>query len=170
MRRAFLPALAALAMADPASAQVVRRSATPLANAQAGLIYPLTVVTKNHMDFGYLSVLGAGTAVIDPNSSAMTVSGGITRMGGTPRPATFMGAARSAAVVNLRVPNQPITLTRVGGTETMTVRDFTLQGSDKRSLARMESFEFNVGATLVVNAGQAEGVYSGTFDVLVQYP
>ena len=63
----------------------------------------------------YISVIGAGQANIDPNSSALTVSGGITPMGGTPRPATFAGAARSAAVVNLRVPNQPITLTRVGG-------------------------------------------------------
>jgi hypothetical protein len=52
----------------------------------------------------------------------------------------------------------------------MVVRDFTLQGTDKRSLARMEAFEFNVGATLVVTAGQVEGVYSGEFDVTVQYP
>jgi hypothetical protein len=52
----------------------------------------------------------------------------------------------------------------------MVVRDFTLQGQDKRTLARMEAFSFNVGATLVVAAGQAEGVYSGEFDVTVQYP
>ena len=57
-----------------------------------------------------------------------------------------------------------------GGTETMVVRDFTLQGQDKRNLARMEAFDFNVGATLVVAAGQVEGVYSGEFDVTVQYP
>jgi hypothetical protein len=38
-----------------------------------------------------------------------------------------------------------------------------------RTLARMEAFDFNVGATLVVAAGQAEGVYSGEFDVTVQY-
>jgi hypothetical protein len=34
----------------------------------------------------------------------------------------------------------------------------------------MEAFEFNVGATLVVAAGQAEGTYTGEFDVTVQYP
>jgi hypothetical protein len=61
-------------------------------------------------------------------------------------------------------------LTRVGGTETMQLRDFTLQGQDKRSLARMTSFEFNVGGTLVVPAGQVEGLYTGSFDVTVQYP
>ncbi|WP_344705672.1 DUF4402 domain-containing protein [Sphingomonas swuensis] len=167
-RTTFL-GLPLLLLAAAADAQTVK-SAVPRANAQSVLVYPLTVVTKNNMDFGYISVLGAGQAIIDPNTSALSVSGGITPMGGSPRPATFAGAARSAAVVNLRVPNQPITLTRVGGTETMQVRNFTLQGNDKRTLARLESFEFNVGATLVVNAGQAEGIYTGTFDVLVQYP
>ena len=73
-------------------------------------------------------------------------------------------------MVILKVPNQPITLTRIGGNETMQVRDFTLQGLDKRTLARLESFEFNVGATLIVTAGQVEGIYTGTFDVEVQYP
>jgi hypothetical protein len=94
----------------------------------------------------------------------------VTSLGGLPRPATFVGAARSATVVNLKLPNQPITLTRVGGTQTMQVRDFTLQGQDKRALARMTSFEFNVGGTLVVGAGQAEGIYTGSFEVTVQYP
>lgn len=171
MRSASVLACPLLLLACAADAQTAGpRSAVPRAQSQATLIYPLTIITKRHMDFGYISVLGAGTAVIDPNSGALTVSGAITPMGGTPQPATFSGAARSAAVVNIRVPNQPITLTRAGGTETMQVRNFTLQGSDKRVLARMESFEFNVGATLVVNAGQAEGIYTGAFDVLVQYP
>lgn len=170
MRRVSLLFGPLLFLAGASEAQVVRFSAAPRATSNAAVIYPLTVVTKANMDFGYLSVLGAGTAVIDPNTSTLTVSGGITPMGGTPRPATFVGAARSAAVVNIRVPNQPITLRRSGGTETMIVQSFTLQGSDKRTLARMESFEFNVGATLVVNAGQVEGIYTGTFDVIVQYP
>lgn len=171
MRLRLLLAASALLLSAAAQAQqVTPRSASPRAVGQAALIYPLTVITKANMDFGYLAVLNAGTAVIDPNTNVMTVTGGVTAMGGSPRPATFLGSARSAAVVNIRVPNQPITITRVGGTETMQVRDFTLQGSDKRTLARMQSFEFNVGATLVLGANQAEGVYSGTFDVIVQYP
>lgn len=170
MRRAFLMAWPALLLATAAEAQTTAQSAVPRAQANAALIFPLTVVTKNNMDFGYVGVAGAGTAVIEPNTGALSVTGGVTALGGTPRPATFLGAARSAAVVNIRVPNQPITLTRAGGTETMQVRAFTLQGTDKRSLARMESFEFNVGATLVVAAGQVEGLYTGSFDVTVQYP
>lgn len=170
MRRVFLLAWPALFVAAAAEAQQAPRSALPRAQAQTALIYPLTVVVKNGMDFGYLGVNAAGTAVINPETGVLTTTGGVTRLGGQPTPATFIGAARSASVVNIKVPNQPITLTRVGGTETMQLRNFTLQGQDKRAIARMTSFEFNVGGTLVVAAGQVEGLYSGSFDITVQYP
>nr|WP_300973254.1 DUF4402 domain-containing protein [Sphingomonas sp. LHG3406-1] len=119
--------------------QVAPRSAVPRAVANAALVFPLTVVTKANMDFGYVAVTNAGTAVIDPDTGALSVTGGVMRLGGQPRPASFIGAARNAAVVIIRLPRNPITIRRVGGTETMTVRDFTLQGQSKRTLARMEA-------------------------------
>ena len=82
----------------------------------------------------------------------------------------FTGAAKSNSVVIIRIPKQPITLTRISGTETMTVSNFTLEGLDKRQAAKNVSFDFRVGATLNVNANQVEGVYLGTFDVSIQYP
>ncbi|MFC7536194.1 DUF4402 domain-containing protein [Sphingomonas sp. GCM10030256] len=142
----------------------------PRPKAQTALIHPLTVVKRNDLDFGYLGVAGAGTAVINPNTRALSVTGAVTPLGGNPIPATFIGASKSAVVVNIKIPNQPITLTRVGGTETMTVGNWTLQGQDKRTLARMESFEFSIGATLNVKANQMEGLYTGSFDVTIQYP
>ncbi|GAA3998879.1 DUF4402 domain-containing protein [Sphingomonas humi] len=169
--RSSLLLLIALAIPATCHAQVTTtRSAVPRAVASGAFIFPLTLNTRSNLDFGYLAATGAGTAVIDPNSSRLTTTGLVTGMGGNPRPASFVGAARSASVVNIRIPKQPITIRRIGGTETMTVRDFTLQGQDKRTLARMEAFSFNVGATLVVAAGQVEGTYSGEFDVTVQYP
>ena len=84
--------------------------------------------------------------------------------------AEFVGSSKNSSVVNIKVPNKPATLTRVGGTETMTVTNFTLQGQSKRALAKAASFTFRVGGTLNVAAAQAEGVYVGTFDVTVQYP
>lgn len=156
--------VAAAAQAGP------RQSAVPRATASGALIYPLTLVTRGNLDFGLVASTGAGTVVINPNTSQLSTTGLVSSLGGNPRPATFVGAARSASVVIIRIPKSSITIRRAGGTETMVVRDFTLQGQDKRTLARMEAFEFNVGATLVVAAGQAEGVYSGEFDVTVQYP
>jgi hypothetical protein len=79
-------------------------------------------------------------------------------------------ASKDSAVVNIKVPNKPSVLTRVGGTETMTVTNFTLQGQNKRTLAKQASFTFRVGGTLNVAANQVEGTYVGTFDVTVQYP
>ena len=73
-------------------------------------------------------------------------------------------------MVIIRLPRDPITLTRVGGTETMTVSNWTMSGNARRTVAAQEPFSFKVGGTLAVNAGQVEGVYLGTFEVDVQYP
>lgn len=163
-----LVAVAPAGLATSAGAQPV--GASEKAQARVALIYPLTVVKKSDMDFGYLSAVGAGTAVLEPNSNALSTTGGVTALGGDPTSAVFIGSSQSAAVVNIKVPKQPIILTRVGGTETMRVDNFTLEGQDKRTLAKMSNFEFRVGGTLRVNANQVEGFYTGTFDVTVQYP
>ena len=71
--------------------------------------------------------------------------------------------------MNIKLPNQPVTLTRVGGSETMSLSSFTLDGPSKRVMAKRASFQFHVGATLSVAAGQVEGSYEGSFDVTAQY-
>lgn len=159
---------AALALCAPAA--MLRAAPAAPANVNAVIIYPVTVTKLDDMDFGYLGVTAAGTAVLEPNADAFSVTGGLTPVGGTPHCAEFVGASRDSAVVNIKVPNKPSILTRVGGTETMTVSLFTLQGQNKRNLAKASSFTFRVGGTLNVAANQAEGTYVGTFDVTVQYP
>lgn len=147
-------------------------AATPLVQATASttILLPLSVVKLQDMDFGDLSTTTAGTAVLDPNSGGLSATGGVTPIGGTPHCAQFVGTAGSASVVNIKPQTGPATLTRVGGTETMTVSNFTIQGQNKRTLAKLESFTFLVGGTLAVGAGQVEGLYTGTFNVTVQYP
>jgi hypothetical protein len=157
---------AALILASPVHAA----GATATTRAHAAVLHPLSLVLKGDLDFGTIAVNGAGNVVIEPNANAMTASGGVVPLGGSPTAATFIGAAGSASVVIIRIPKQPVLITRVGGTQTLSVRDFTLQGQDKRTLARQESFEFRVGATLLVPAGQVDGDYVGSFDVTVHYP
>jgi len=134
------------------------------------VLHPLTLVLKGDLDFGTIARTGAGTVVIDPDTNVMTTTGGVVALGGLPTAATFIGAAGSASVVIIRIPNGSIPITRVGGTETMLVSNFKLQGQNRRTLAKQESFEFRVGATLNVGAAQLDGTYVGTFDVTVQYP
>ena len=135
------------------------------------MLFPLEIIKKRDLDFGWLGVAAvAGTAVIDPNTDIITKTGGVTLLGGGPHSAMFSGASKGNNVVNIRVPKQPITLTRVGGTQTMTVSNFTVEGLDKRAVSASVSFDFRVGGTLNVGANQAEGTYVGTFDVSIQYP
>ena len=100
----------------------------------------------------------------------MAVTGGVTHLAGTPSPARYAGAASKHTVVNIRVPNQPIQIRRVGGTETLTVSNFTLDGQDKKTLAAATSFRFAVGARITVPADAVDGTYAGDFDVTVNYP
>ena len=165
-----LAASVSLAAALLAPATAWAATATPQAKAMLGVLHPLTLVLKGDLDFGTIAKTGAGTAVIEPVANVMTTTGGIVPLAGTPTAATFIGAAGSASVVIIRIPNGNVTITRVGGTETMIVNNFTLQGQNKRNLARQESFEFRVGAKLNVGAAQVDGSYVGTFDVTVQYP
>jgi hypothetical protein len=169
----LVPALAAsagLAAALVLPSAALAASASPAAKVHLAVLHPLSLVLKGDLDFGTIASNGAGTVVIEPNANLMTATGGVVPLGGLPTAATFLGAAGSASVVIIRVPKVPIQITRAGGTQTLTVRDFTLQGQDKRALAKQESFEFRVGATLNVPANQIDGTYVGSFDVTVHYP
>ena len=172
MIRAFLPVVMLAQLLAPASASAAPIAAAPPAKATALLTHPVSIVKTADLDFGMMtSATAAGTVVIDPNANTITSAGGVTRVGAQWSAAGFTGAAGGTAVVVLiKLANQPFALTRQGGSETVTVSSLTLQGQNKRSLAAMETFTFRVGGTLNVGANQVEGVYTGTFDVDIQYP
>jgi hypothetical protein len=159
--------LALLAQAAALAAPVSPPARPP---AQAFLLKPLTLTKLADMDFGDLAVTTAGTAVINPVTDTMATTGGVLAAGGIPHAAVFRGVAQGSSVVNIKVPNRAQTLTRVGGTETIVIDNFTLDGQSKRAMAAAGVFDFKVGATLRPAAGQAEGIYTGTFDVTIQYP
>lgn len=166
--RGLLLGLAALVA--PAIAHAV--PVAPDRNATATVVIepPATVRKLEDLDFAFLSVTTAGTAVINPNTDAMTTTGGVLHAGGVPHAAMFEATSPVRGVVIIRIPRNPITITRVGGTETMTVSNWTMSGNARRTVAAHEAFTFKVGGTLNVNANQIEGTYVGTFDVEVQYP
>jgi hypothetical protein len=82
----------------------------------------------------------------------------------------FTATGSRNSVVIIHVPSSPVTLTRVGGGGTMTVSDWTLDGKINRRIPPESAFNFSVGGTLNVGAAQAEGTYTGTFAITVQYP
>jgi hypothetical protein len=162
--------LAAALLLLPAAASAAPAGASPKARGQAALLRPLTLQRQADMDFGTLGVTTGGSATINPLTGALSVTGGLVPLGGTVSPARYAGAASKQTVVNIRVPNQPVLITRVGGTQTLSLTAFTLDGQDKKALAQQQSFTFAVGATITVPAGTVEGLYTGEIDVTVQYP
>ena len=160
--------LLSLATAAPTAAAPV--AAPEPAVGRARIHWPATLRRLQDLHFAYLSVTAAGTAVINPNTDVMTTTGGVVHIAGLPYAALFEGVAPSRGVVIVRIPTAPITLTRVGGSETMTVSNWTLSGNSRRTVVAQEPFSFKVGGTLYVSAGQAEGYYVGNFTVDIQYP
>ena len=165
LRLQFVAALTSLMI--PAEASAARTQST---TSQVALLSPLSVIKQDDLDFGTLAVSGAGTALVDPVSGSLATTGGVTKSGSAAHPALFSGTGSKNSVVHIRLPQNPITVTRVGGTETMTVSNWTLDGAANRKIPPGTIFDFEVGATLNVNANQAAGVYNGTFSITVQYP
>ena len=167
--RLSLISTASLLLFAPAAIAAPTAAPSP-PTAQAALMRPLTLTKLADLDFGNLGVTTAGTAIINPVTNTLAVTGGVIRLGGTPHAARFSGATFSSAVVNIKLPTRTVLLTRIGGTQTLAVDSFTLDGQSKRTMAQAGVFEFAVGATLRPAANQIEGVYTGTFDVTIQYP
>lgn len=140
------------------------------ATATVEIVAPVSFRKLEDLNFAYLSVTTAGTAIVDPNTDLMTTTGGVLHAGGLPYAAEFEAVSPIRGAVIVRLPKDPITVTRVGGTETMTVSNWTISGKARRTVAAQEPFAFKVGGTLYVNANQVEGTYVGTFTVDIQYP
>src|SRR5690348_21283 len=156
------------ALAVPAVASAA--PAPTAATGTAAILSPLSVIKNTDLDFGTLVVTGAGTAVIDPVSGSVTTTGGVTKSGTAAHPATFISTGSKNAVVHIKLPTNPITLTRAGGTETMTVSNWPLDGATNHRIPANTTFTLADGATANVAATQVPGTYAGTFTITVQYP
>lgn len=170
--RALLPVvLGALLLLVPAAGRAAPVGPTNgNATATVRILNGAQVRKLQDLNFAYLGVTAAGTATVDPNTDTMTTTGGVLQVGAMPYAALFEGISPVKGVVIVRLPRDPITVTRIGGTETMTVSNWTVSGNARRTVAAQEPFSFKVGGTLTVNANQAEGAYVGTFTVDIQYP
>ena len=164
--------LSLVAAAAPASAAPVRPNKN--ATSTALIAPPATLRKLEDLNFGCLIVTGVGTAVINPNTDTVGTTGGVRSVGSAATcpaySALFEAVSPIKGVVIIRLPRVTSTLTRVGGTETMTAGAWTLDGSGNRNVPAKEPWAFKVGGTLFVNANQAEGLYVGSFTVDVQYP
>ena len=171
-RTLLLGAVIGAANPSPLKAQVAP-SAT--GSAAVEIAEPSALLALEELDFADILVTAPGTAVINPNTGAMTTSPGLTYASGTPSPALFQLTASKRGSVFIRIPQAPVTLTRVSGTETVTVSNWTISnnaqavgGGRHKVVAGTEPIVFKIGGTLNVGANPRMGVYTGTFEVTVE--
>lgn len=178
IRRGFaaLLGVCAVLLTAPASAQSAGSYDT-----QVSLIEPLTITKLSDMDFGDLVVTTGGTVVLTPTVTPVcTTTGGVIHTAEC-QPATFGGSASFGQRVRVRRPiGNTITLTGPGAD--MTVTNITINGDpmlvptqsnpnwERYTIASLDgTFIFRVGGTLNVNPAQTPGIYTGTFDIRLDY-
>lgn len=166
--------LALTGMAAPAHAAGASGPSTVV------VVRPLSFFSVDDLNFGkLLAGTTAGTITIAPDGTR-TATGGATPIGGGTSPATFTGMGTYNQIVNISMVATPINITRVGGTQTMQVRTFTIGSSPTTQVLtttprsfRIGSlsglFLFAVGAQLVVGANQTPGDYRGNYTVILNY-
>ncbi len=162
LRLAVVGAVAAASFATSAQA-----ATTATGTATAEVLSSLTVTATADLAFGQIAANTGGTVTVNANSTVASTGALIST--GTRAPAAFdvVGSPNSMVVVTL--PAAPVNLTRVAGTETMSLGGFNTNPNGAFQLDAAGNGTFNVGGTLTVASGQVPGTYTGTFSVSVEY-
>lgn len=147
---------------------------TESATATAVIITPITITKTADMDFGSVAVssVSSGTVILTAATGLRTTSGGITipaSVAASFSLATFDIEGSGALTYSITLPGSH-TITRLTGSETMTVNGFNSIPSGTGTLTAGYQ-ELVVGAVLNVDAGEVAGTYTNAsgFDVTVNY-
>ncbi|HYR27817.1 MAG TPA: DUF4402 domain-containing protein [Thermoanaerobaculia bacterium] len=144
-------------------------SATATANATARVVTPIAIAKLTDLNFGSLIASpAAGTVTIDP-AGTRTSGGGVTLLNSPYSAATFNVTGEPLTAYTITLPNAIPIVHTVNNAFTMVVNTFASNPSGTGTLSALGAQQLNVGATLQVAAGQASGLYTGTFDVTVAY-
>lgn len=144
--------------------------AQPNATATAVILTPLSVAATSNLSFGNIIAGTGGTVTIAPNSDRSST--GVTLPAanpGTISAAQFTVTGTGTSTFTIAVPATH-TITRVAGTETMTVGTFVSDPTPTGALVGGTA-TVRVGATLTVGNAQAAGTYTNAtgFTITVNY-
>lgn len=143
------------------------------ADANLNIVIPIAIENNTELNFGIIVASGsAGTVRITPTGTRSRTGGAtfISSMPGTVSAAQFTVNGMSNATYSLTLPsNTAVRISSPGGVD-MQVRQFRSSlDSQAPKLNSSGTQTFTVGATLRVNANQAPGIYTGTFNITVAY-
>ena len=132
-------------------------------------------ITKNSdLHFGdFIAGTSESRFRLDPDAETVSqLSGNAISIGGTQTAASFTAHGSPLAVVRFKIGQNRIDLVRAGGSETMRVDQFRLDGGNgtrNRTLNAGGTIEYKLGGRLTINPSQAGGTYVGSFDITIDY-
>jgi hypothetical protein len=157
-----LLAIAVFAAIPYASAQ----AATVTAQANVRVLKPLTLASKQDLDFGQIILGGTGTKTVSVSSTGvLTCAAGFT-CSGTARQAIFNVTGSNGDVVRIFAAASNLVNLSDGSIIRFTPvapASVTLTNSGAPGL------DFNVAGSIAIPSTATDGVYSGVMDVTVDY-
>jgi hypothetical protein len=165
----LLVACAAIAVQLPASLGFGQTASSTTAGTSAIATHTAIGLTQlADWNFGFIFT-GSTTGSVTINTAGSRNAGGGVVLFNTatadPHAASYKITGDNSAAYSLMFPSS-ITLTRTGGSQTMTLTNFTKTGT---GVLMNGSETVSVGATLHVGALQSGGTYSGTNYVVAVY-
>ena len=178
----FCVVLAAALVLVFAPAPVAAQGTPASAQAQTILLEPLTLTKGQDMDFGSIATDGtAASVVMTPTATGATCEsvGAIVHTGSC-APGEFGGYGEVAREIRIKFPAGGSIVVSGPGAD-MEIKDLQTDATGLLYLGNGRGFvrylvvepeglfTFRLGGTLNVNAGQAPGAYSGTYEIRLDY-
>lgn len=163
-----LAAVSAAALATLSLGSAAQAAGTASANATAQVLSTLTVTKTRDLQFGQIAVNGNGNVVVGADGTGSCAAAIICA--GTRNSAAFTVTGTAGSGVTANVTQTSINLVHATDTtKTFLLDAFTVEFPTGSTL-NSGSTTFNVGGTLhVTSAAALAGVYTGTFNVNVEY-
>jgi Mat/Ecp fimbriae major subunit len=156
----------------------VAHAATGTAASRSQIRKQITLANVTDLNFGtIIRGAAAGTVTINARTGARTSAGGVTQVGTTGfTTANFNGTGSAGRVVTVSAGAASFTITNgTGGTMTVNTLRTSGNGSAAQTLPRnytlpaSGALALRIGGRLNVAANQADGNYSGTFTINMDY-
>lgn len=144
---------------------------TVTAEVFAEIIQALTAQENQPLSFGRFSPESTGGSIIISPDGIRQSRGEVIPTGVGHSPASFYVTGHLKAQFEVLLPEGPVQIFREGGSEYMTVRDFTASNESQIWVLEDGTHVVNLGATLEVGPIELNptGMYSGTYSIIFLY-
>jgi hypothetical protein len=155
-------ALVSTAVAALAFTATTAEAATATGTARAKILRPVTVTAVDDLQFGTI-ITGAAASTVDITPAGGFTCGAGLVCSGTNSEGSFNITGTTGQTVSISVP---ASVTLNSGANSMTA---SLTSSASSAVLVANAASFTVGGSLAVGANQADGDYTGTYTVTVDY-